>query len=201
MSAVWSFFADMFVYTLIATFLENTIFSRALGASTSLWVIRKKYSIMLFGLVMTLITTLSSLGAYFAAPLLAKTKDGSYWMPFFYVCIIGIVYVVLLLVVNRFQFKMKDMLLVFIHRCSFNCAVLGAMLLVTSGNLKLGGSIGFGIGTGLGFTFATYMTYIAYERLNDKKIPKSFRGFPITLFYIGILSLAVYGMIGHELPI
>ena len=123
------------------------------------------------------------------------------WTPFVYVCIIGVVYIMLLLLSNRIPLKQKNMVQVFIHRCSFNCAVLGALLLSSQANLKLSGYIGFGIGTGVGFTFATYLVYIAYERLNSASIPKAFRGFPITLFYIGILSLAVYGMIGHELPI
>lgn len=201
MELVLEFMSNMFLYTLIAAFLENTIFSRALGASTALWTIRKGYNLLLFGLVITIITVFASVGAYFVAPLLSRWKLGSYWVPFVYVGIISIVYIVMLLVANRLKSQRKEMILVFIHRCSFNCAVLGAMLLSSAANLTLSGYIGFGLGTGIGFTFATYLVDIAYERLNNKKIPKSFRGFPITLIYIGILSLAVYGIIGHELPI
>lgn len=201
MEQILSFFSDMFVYTLIAAFLENTVFSRALGTSTVLWTVRKGYTIPLFGLVITIITIFASVGAYFVAPLLSSWEFGSYCVPLAYVGIIGIVYIVLLLVIARLESKLKNTLRVFIHRCAFNCAVLGAMLLSTMANLELSGYIGFGIGTGVGFTFATYLVDIAYERLNGPKIPKSFRGFPITLIYIGILSLAVYGMIGHELPI
>ena len=31
------------------------------------------------------------------------------------------------------------------------------------------------------------------------KVPRAFRGLPILLIYIGILSLALYGLLGHPL--
>lgn len=201
MDVIVQFGSQMCLYALIATFVENTVFSRAIGTSTSLWIIRKKYSVFLFGTVMTIITTCSSILAKLAEPWLSKQNNSFYLTPFVYVCMIGLVYVIMLLVTNRLHLKQKEMIQVFIHRCSFNCAVLGALLLSTEAELDMGGFVGFGIGTGIGFTVATLLVDIAYERLNSPRIPRSFRGFPITLFYIGILSLAVYGLIGHELPI
>jgi electron transport complex protein RnfA len=198
---VATFFGQMVVYTLLALFTENTIFSRALGASTSLWMIRKRYSIVMFGVIMTLITTISAVAVYFILPLIESLHNIYYIRPLIYVAVISVIYIMLLLIANHLKLEHKDMVLMFIHRCAFNCAVLGALLLCTEYHLDLAGFIGFGIGTGAGFTLATYMTYIAYFRLNSKIIPKAFRGFPITLFYIGILSLAIYGMIGHELPV
>lgn len=196
-----TFFGKMFLYALIAMFTENTIFSRALGASTSLWIIRKKYRIFAFGMIMTIITTLSAVAVYYLLPYVQKLDSSSYILPLVYIGVIAVVYIVMLFVTHRLPLKNKDMMLMFIHRCAFNCAVLGALLLSTEYKLELPGFIGFGIGTGFGFTLATYLTYIAYGRLNSKVVPKAFRGFPITLFYIGILSLAIYGMIGHELPV
>lgn len=201
MDIVLDFAKQMCLYGMIAIFMENSVLARALGASTSLWMIRKKYNIFLFGLVFTMITTVSSLIAYYIRPLLENDQNNYYITPLIFVCIIGLVYVIMLVITNRLTFRNKDMVLVFIHRCSFNCAVLGALLLSFQAKLDLAGSLGFGIGTGIGFTLATFFIYIAYEYLNSPKIPKAFRGFPITLLYIGILSLGLYGLIGHELPI
>ena len=38
----------------------------------------------------------------------------------------------------------------------------------------------------------------ARHRLRSKAIPKAFRGLPITLIYIGVLALAIYGFTGHS---
>ena len=38
----------------------------------------------------------------------------------------------------------------------------------------------------------------AGNRLRSKAIPEAFRGLPITLIYIGVLALAIYGFTGHS---
>ena len=38
----------------------------------------------------------------------------------------------------------------------------------------------------------------ARHRLRSKAIPETFRGLPITLVYIGVLALAIYGFTGHS---
>ena len=38
----------------------------------------------------------------------------------------------------------------------------------------------------------------ARHRLRSKAIPEAFRGLPITLVYVGVLALAIYGFTGHS---
>ncbi len=196
-----NFFKDMLTYSMIAIFLENTIFSRALGTSTSLFVVRKNFNVFLFGLVMTLIITTASLIAFIINPLLQNMDNKYYIAPAIYVGVIGMVYILFLLGTSKFVKKRKDEILAMIHVSAFNCSVLGALLLSSNkSEMTLGGFLGFGIGTGIGFTLATYFVGLAYEKLSAEEVPYAFRGFPITLIYIGIVSLAIYGIIGHELP-
>lgn len=191
----------MFLYAMIAIFLENTIFSRAIGTSTALFAVRKKFNIFAFGGIMTCIITVSSLITYFIRPLLADLKYQYYITPAVYVAIVGIVYILALIFAGTSVKKYQKSILKIIHVSAFNCAVLGALMLSSNiENLSLGGFLGFGIGSGIGFTFATFLVDIAYERLSGENVPNAFRGFPITLIYIGIVSLAIYGLIGHELP-
>lgn len=200
-SATGVFFKDMLTYSMIAIFLENTIFSRAIGSSTALFAVRKKFNIFLFGLIMTVIITIASIAAYFVSPLLNGLSFKYYITPAVYVVIIGIVYVLALIFTSRYFEKHKAEILQIIHVSAFNCAVLGALLLASNiNNLSLGGYLGFSIGTGVGFTIATFFVDVAYEKLSSENVPAAFRGFPITLIYIGIVSLAIYGLIGHELP-
>ena len=56
-----------------------------------------------------------------------------------------------------------------------------------------------GIGVGLGFVFAVYLVAIVYDRLYSENVPYCFRGYPLVLLYIGILSMAFYGLLGHSL--
>ena len=65
-------------------------------------------------------------------------------------------------------------------------------------SFTLGESLGFGLGSGLGYVLAVLLVTEARHRLRSKAIPKAFRGLPITLVYIGVLALAIYGFTGHS---
>lgn len=196
------FFVDLFKYSTLMIFFENIIFSRALGSSTAVFIVKRKYNIFLFGVIMTAIIVISMFATFFVNPLIMANTEYSYYIePVVYVLIIGVVYISTLIGCNRFSNKKRKQILEMIHLSSFNCAVLGAMLLASNiSELSLGGYIGYGIGVGVGFTFVVYLLSLAYEQLNSIDIPPAFRGLPITMIYIGIISLAVYGLIGHELP-
>ena len=196
-----SFLKEMFTYAVIAIYLENTIFSRAIGTSTALFSVRKQYNVFLFGTIMTLIITASSVITYFVQPLIKDLSYSYYITPAVYVAIIGLVYVVALLFTSNVIQKRRQEILSIIHVSAFNCAVLGALLLASNmTGITFAGFLGFGIGTGLGFTLATFFVRLAYKQLSSEEVPPSCRGFPITLIYIGIVSLAVDGLSGHELP-
>lgn len=192
--------AEMTSIAIVAIFVQNILFTRAMDASASLFIIRKHHNRLLFGLILTGITTLSSVLVYFADRSISRLGSRSYsWTPFLYVLIVGVVYIVFLLGCSKLPPKYRTQIVPMIHLSAFNSAVFGALLLGRS--YDFWGRIAFGLGTGIGFLLATYLIALGYERLSSDKIPPAFRGFPVTLLYIGILSLAFYGLIGHELSI
>ena len=80
----------------------------------------------------------------------------------------------------------------------FNCSVIGALFLCSQQGNDIFSYIGYGFGTGIGFLIAAYLLYIASERLNSPLVPAAFRGFPIMIVYVGILSLALYAFAGYS---
>ena len=83
-------------------------------------------------------------------------------------------------------------------RAALNSGVLGTVLVERTQSFTLGESLGFGLGSGLGYVLAVLLVTEARHRLRSKAIPKAFRGLPITLVYIGVLALAIYGFTGHS---
>ena len=51
---------------------------------------------------------------------------------------------------------------------------------------------------GLGYLLAVLLVTEARHRLRSRAIPSAFRGLPVTLVYIGVLALAIYGFTGHS---
>ena len=92
----------------------------------------------------------------------------------------------------------RAQLLRIVPLAALNSGVLGTVLVERTQSFTLGQSLGFGLGSGLGYVLAVLLVTEARHRLRSKAIPKAFRGLPITLVYIGVLALAIYGFTGHS---
>ena len=199
--AAGTFLSEFFSMALFMIFVENVLFSRALGPASALVIIRKKNSILLFGGILTVITVLSGAVTFFLEDWVGGLENAAYYRPLIYVGVIGAVYFIALVVSGFLPRPLKRQVTPMIHISAFNFVVLGTLLLAAGGEtLSLASSIGFGLGAGVGFTLAMFFVSIAYDYLYSAAIPKAFRGFPVVLIYIGILSLAIYGLVGHQLP-
>ena len=92
----------------------------------------------------------------------------------------------------------RSQLLRIVPLAALNSGVLGTVLVERTQTFTLGQSLGFGLGSGIGYVLAVLLVTEARHRLRSKAIPKAFRGLPITLVYIGVLALAIYGFTGHS---
>lgn len=194
------FLAEFTTLAMTAIFLENVVFSRALGTSRMLNNLKVGKNLIGFGVLLSIMTTLSSIATYFINAFFKEKELKFYYRPFFFVLAITIIYVCVYLAMKKFfpvLYKKYGELLTF---ATFNCALLGSVFLSADQNFNLTKTLGFGFGSGIGFTIATLMVYEGKRRLVLSDIPKSFRGFPITLMYLGMVALAMYGLVGHQLP-
>ena len=55
-----------------------------------------------------------------------------------------------------------------------------------------------GLGSGLGYTFIVFIVREGRRRLRSKAVPAIFQGLPSSMIYIGVLSLAIYALVGHS---
>ncbi len=194
-----SYFLQMVTVALTAIFIENTIFARAFGTSTLIVVSRNRKNIFGFGLCVTYITAVTGIVCYFIDKLTAENELNYIYKPFVYILSLGLVYIITLLCLWRFMNKVFGKMRKYVHISAFNCAVLGAMFLNSKYCTTLVEYMVHGIGVGLGFVFAVYLVAIVYDRLYSENVPYCFRGYPLVLLYIGILSMAFYGLLGHSL--
>ena len=181
-------FVNILTTALISIFIQNSIFERALGSNILLYAARKKEHLLGFAAGITYITTLAAIPVYFLDRFF---EDFPYYS----------IYCVTLIVIWRFIPKLFSRIKKYVHLSVFNCSVLGALFLASQLGSGLGSYIGYGIGTGVGFLLAAYLLYIASDRLNSELVPACFRGMPIMIVYVGILSLAFYAFMGYTTAI
>jgi len=184
-------FSRFVAAALLGIFIENAAFERALGINILLYSARKKENLLGIFIGVIYVTTVSSVFTCLIDRYFSAWKYYNILIPFIYIFIVSVVYILTLMLVWRFFPDYLKRVKKYVHLSVFNCAVLGALFIQS----RIGGTfasyIGYGLGTGLGFLLAGYLLYAAEDRLNSEDVPASFRGMPITMIYIGVISLAL----------
>ena len=186
---------------LSAALLENMVFGRALGVTRTTLVQEDKRSVMVFSLSVLFMCTVSSVLGWGIRWLLGwpKVEVGLFvkQVALFLAVIISYVLLYLLLRKSRLFLSMLNDL---VSYAAFNGAVYGSLLISAGKELGLLTSLAHGFGAGCGMVLACVLILLGHRRLDLRRVPRAFRGTPIMLLYIGILALALYGLVGHNLP-
>ncbi len=184
---------------MLSVFVQNAIFDRAFGSNVVIYASRKNTHVIGFTLGITAMTTIASIVCYFVDGSLLTLEYGWLFIPLVYVGVISVLYVLGLLFFWKVFPKTFSRMKKYVHLVIFNCAVIGALLLNSNFGGDIWSYIGYGFGTGIGFFLACFLLNVAHEKLDSNKIPKSFRGYPVMLIYIGIISLAFYALVGYTI--
>jgi Na+-transporting NADH:ubiquinone oxidoreductase subunit E/electron transport complex protein RnfA len=191
--------ATFFLYALMAIFAENAVFSRGLGVSRLVQLVGDdKTSSWLFGLLLCVTQLLLAPLAWYAGNLLAPLALRRALRPLVYVLCTAVVCIIERLVLQIPLIPKRKTLVRILPVAALNSCVLGTALVAQTQSFTLPQAMGFGLGSGLGYILAVMLVTEAQHRLRSRTIPRAFRGLPITLIYIGVLALAIYGFTGHS---
>ena len=195
------FFVEFMIMALTALSIENAIFTRALGIGKSMFTVKSTRQILIYGGMVTFTTTLASALCSPLSQLSAVRAWGGYYRSLLFLVVLCALYVVFLFFMRLLPQRIAAMTSGFLPLAFFNCAAFGSVMLCSFQAYDFAQFTGFGFGTGVGFTVAYLLVVEGRRRSELSSVPKAFRGFPATVMYIGILSLAFYGLTGHQLPI
>lgn len=191
-----------FVYAVAAVFAQNAVFSRALGVSRLVKLVDDPaVDTFVFGGLLCLVQLLAAPMAYFANIWIRPLKYRAAIRPLLFVlCSMAAFLIVLLLMLALFhkQSARAKNIIAVLPMATFNSAVMGTLLLSAIQSFTLLQTMGFALGSGVGYVIAVAVVTEGQRKLRSRAVPAAFKGLPITLLYIGILSLAIYGFIGHR---
>lgn len=190
-----------FFYAIVAVAAQNAIFTRALGVSRLVKIVDDgSVELFKFGALLTAVQLISSLLSFFAGrALMALTLPyKAAFLPLVLVLCSAIAFfiVLLVLVLPKKRALAKDYVML-LPMATFNCSILGTLLLTSTGGYTLVQSLGFSLGSALGYVLAVVLVNEGQRKIQSRSLPATFRGLPITLIYVGILALAIYGFSGH----
>lgn len=190
-----------FLYMMIlAIIVENMVFARALEASTLLQKMGSYDRIFAFGSIAALIATLSGMmswGAlYFLRPLSPSLLIRNVAVM---LCIIAVYGLALLALRYTAFFKVppsEDLLV----SAAFSVSTIATVYLALSMKMSLLLTAGYCFGAIIGMTAAMLIVHGGRQRMTISNVPRAFEGMPVTLIYIGIISMAIYGLVGYQIP-
>lgn len=189
----------MVTLMITAMVTENIVFGRAIGISDP--EKQRPMAILKTGAVLAIIIALSCTVAAMISPLV--TAENRVWVePILYTTLVSLMYFIAYVTIRMTGIKRginTENICKMLATATFNSATLGMVLIVTRRLYSPLDAIAYGIGGAVGYVAA--MLLLRRQRHHAKllRVPKAFKGLPITLVYIGIISLALYGLIGHQL--
>ena len=199
MSDVLHLVGVFFSYAVLAIFAQNAVFTRSLGVSRLVQLVGdERTSSWWFALMLCITQVLVAPLAYFAGSFIAPLPNRAQLRPVMYLTCIAAVCLFELLVLKLAKGPRSGQLIRILPVAAVNSGVLGTVLVERTQSFTLEQSLGFGLGSGLGYLLAVMLVTDAQNRLRSRAIPEAFRGLPITLIYIGVLALAIYGFTGHS---
>ena len=199
MSDVLHLVGVFFSYAVLAIFAQNAVFTRSLGVSRLVQLVGdERTSSWWFALMLCITQVLVAPLVYFAGSFIAPLPNRAQLRPVMYLTCIAAVCLFELLVLKLAKGPRRSQLIRILPIAAVNSGVLGTVLVERTQSFTLEQSLGFGLGSGLGYLLAVMLVTEAQNRLRSRAIPEAFRGLPITLIYIGVLALAIYGFTGHS---
>ncbi len=197
---------SFFTYALMALGAENVVFTRGLGISNGLRVINNpQKDLIYFCLSFTGFQLLNSMLAYFLVPLVYKTPlraSARFITPVVIVLCCAVSYIAVVtalgMLVKRSFFKN---IILSLTGASMNSAIVGTIIYSTSHGLSFAETVGFAFGSSIGYFIAMLLIAEGEKSIDSDLVPRYMRGLPITLIYISIIALAIYGLTGHTMAL
>ena len=100
------------------------------------------------------------------------------------------------MIIDRYSPRLYQNLGIFLPLITVNCAILGTSLFMVIRDYSFFVTVGYGLGSGLGWCLAILAMAGIRQRLSTSRIPEGLQGPGITLIIAGLMALAFIGFTG-----
>ena len=176
-------------------FTSNMIFSNFLGMCSFIAVSKKIETATGLGIAVTFVLTITTVINYFLYKLVVMFNI-EYLRYIIFIISIAAFVQVLEMILEKYVPNLYYALGIFLPLITVNCAILGVSLFMVIREYNFLQTVGFAIGSGLGWMLAIVSMAGIRSKIRENSIPEGLRGFPITLIITGIMAMAFIGFSG-----
>lgn len=187
---------NLLIIFISGALINNVILSQFLGICSFLGISNKIKSSIGMGLAVIFVITTSSIICYLIYTYILDPLDLAYLNTIVFIAVVACLVQFVEMVIKKFSPALYNALGVYLPLITTNCAVLGVALLNVEKGYDLIESTVNGFAAALGYTISIILMAGIRERMEYNDIPKTLKGFPITLITATLMAMAFYGFAG-----
>ncbi len=188
--------SQAFVVCISAVFTQNILLTYFLGLCPFLGVSREVKTATGLGLAVVFVLTSTCMLNWVVYHYVLVPLGLEFFRFILFIIIIAAFVQLVEMVLDRYSPFLYQKLGVFLPLITVNCAILGASLLMVIRDYSFIVTIGYGLGSGLGWLLAILAMAGIRQRLANDRIPEGLQGPGITLIIAGLMALAFMGFSG-----
>jgi Na+-transporting NADH:ubiquinone oxidoreductase subunit E len=185
-----------FVIFFAAIFTNNMILSNFLGMCSFIAVSREIPTSLGLGQAVTFVLTCTTIINYLLYHYVLIPLELEYLRFIVFIVSIAAFVQLLEMILERYLPNLYYALGIFLPLITVNCAILGVSLFMIIREYTLLQSIGFSVGSGIGWTLAIVALAGIRQKIKNANVPKGLEGPGITLIITGLMALAFIGFSG-----
>jgi Na+-transporting NADH:ubiquinone oxidoreductase subunit E len=193
-------FTSQMSYALVvfisAIFTQNILLSYFLGLCPFIGVSREIKAAFGLGLAVIFVMTATSLLNWVVYHVVLEPLGLEFFRFIMFIIIIAAFVQLVEMIIDRYSPPLYQRLGVFLPLITVNCAILGASLFMVIRDYSFIVTIGYGLGSGIGWFLAIIAMAGIRQRLANERIPRGLQGPGITLIIAGLMALAFIGFAG-----
>ena len=185
-----------FVIFIAAIFTNNMILSNFLGMCSFIAVSKEIPTALGLGQAVTVVLGFTSIINYFIYNKILEPLGLEYLRFIVFIVSIAAFVQLLEMVLEKYLPNLYYALGIFLPLITVNCAIIGVSLFMIIRDYSFMQTVGFSIGSGIGWTLAIVALAGIRKKIKNAPVPEGLKGPGITLIITGIMALAFVGFSG-----
>lgn len=177
---------SLFVMSILT---ENIVLTKFLGICPFVGTSSKESSALGMGLMVSIVTTVSSIISYLLYKYLLIPTETTYLKTLLFILVIAFMVQLVEILLKKYNNKLYKSLGIYLPLITTNCAVLGVVLLNINNGYNFIEMLIYSIGSSIGFTLVIYIFSSIRENIEKRAVPKCFKGYPIAFITAAIMAL------------
>ncbi len=189
-------FQKFVVILMSSVLVNNYVLRQFLGICPFLGVSKKLNQATGMGIAVTLVMLMATAATWPIYHFVLVKFELEYMRTIVFILIIAALVQLTEIILKRFIPSLHKSLGVYLPLITTNCAVLGVTINNINDGYNFAESMVSSLGCGLGFLLAMVLFSGIRSYIDEKVVPESLRGLPVTLIAASFVSLAFFGFNG-----